>query len=159
MWIYTDKIANFPFKQWINGKAKTYGSDQNLATQLSGQWLDHTARQLKMSKNTVREYLRRAEAYSADLSVLLELDEEALGRIIYASHGDQADKRLAVFEQQTEYWIEELRRVGVTRELLWQEYRLEHPEGYGYSQFCVHLRRQVAYRDLTLALDHNPGEV
>ena len=118
-----------------------------------------TARQLKVSKNTVREYIRRAEAYSADLAPLLELDEEALGRIIYASDGDQADKRLAVFDQKVDYWLEELRRVGVTRELLWQEYRLEHSEGYGYSQFCVHLRRQVGYRDLTLALDHNPGEV
>ena len=118
-----------------------------------------TARQLKVSKNTVREYIRRAEAYSADLSVLLELDEEALSRIIYASHGDQADKRLAVFEQKAHYWLTELRRVGVTRELLWQEYRSEHPEGYGYSQFCVHLRRQVAHRDLTMALEHKPGEV
>lgn len=118
-----------------------------------------TARQLKVSKNTVREYIRRAETYSADLSILLELDEEALGRIIYASADDGADQRLAVFERKVDYWLGELRRVGVTRELLWQEYRLEHPQGYGYSQFCVHLRRQVAHRDLTLALDHKPGEV
>ena len=118
-----------------------------------------TARQLKVFRNTVREYIRRAETYSADLSILLELDEEALGRIIYASADDGADQRLAVFERKVDYWLGELRRVGVTRELLWQEYRLEHPQGYGYSQFCVHLRRQVAHRDLTLALDHKPGEV
>jgi|GEM_PF-4015729 len=37
-----------------------------------------TARQLKVSKNTVREYIRRAEAYSTDLTVVLELDEEAV---------------------------------------------------------------------------------
>lgn len=118
-----------------------------------------TARQLKVSKNTVREYIRRAEAYSADLSVLLELDEEVLSRIIHAPTGDQAEKRLTVFEQKIDYWIGELRRVGVTRELLWQEYRATHADGYGYSQFCEHLRRQVAHRDLTLALDHEPGEV
>jgi transposase len=118
-----------------------------------------TARQLKVSKNTVREYIRRAEAYSADLSVLLELDEETLSRIVHAPHGSQADKRASVFEQKVEYWIGELRRVGVTRELLWQEYRTTHLDGYGYSQFCEHLRRQVAQRDLTLALEHKPGEV
>ena len=77
-----------------------------------------TARQLKVSRNTVRECIRRAETYSADLSILLELDEEALGRIIYASAGDGADQRLAVFERKVDYWLGELRRVGVTRELL-----------------------------------------
>ncbi len=118
-----------------------------------------TARQLKVSKNTIREYIRRAEVYSTDLAVVLELDEETLNRIFYAADSDHSSVRLAVFEQQIEYWLKELRRPGVTRELLWQEYRLEHPDGYGYTQFCEHLRRQVAYRDLTLALDHEPGEV
>jgi len=118
-----------------------------------------TARQLKVSKNTIREYIRRAEVYSTDLSVVLELDEETLNRIFYAADSGHSSARLAVFEQQIEYWLKELRRTGVTRELLWQEYRLEHPDGYGYTQFCEHLRRQVAYRDLTLALDHEPGEV
>jgi len=118
-----------------------------------------TARQLKVSKNTVREYLRRAETYSADLSVFLELDEEALSRIFHAPDGASADKRSTVFEQKVDYWLGELRRIGVTRELLWEEYRAAHHDGYSYSQFCVHLRRQVAGRGLTLALEHEPGEV
>lgn len=118
-----------------------------------------TARQLKVSKNTVRDYLRRAEACSADLSALLELDDESLSRILYSPGSLGTDSRLAVFEQKVEGWIKELRRVGVTRELLWQEYRAEHSDGYGYSQFCEHLSRHVAQRDLTLALDHTPGEV
>jgi len=118
-----------------------------------------TARQLKVSKNTVRDYLRRAEACSADLSALLELDDESLSRIFYSPGSLGTDSRLAVFEQKVEGWIKELRGVGVTRELLWQEYRAEHSDGYGYSQFCEHLSRHVAQRDLTLALDHTPGEV
>ncbi len=118
-----------------------------------------TARQLKVSKNTVRDYLRRAEASSADLATLLEMDDESLSRIFYTPGGLGTSSRMAVFEQNAENWIHELRRVGVTRELLWQEYRTEHPDGYGYSQFCEHLSRHVAQRDLTLALDHTPGEV
>ena len=30
----------------------------------------------------------------------------------------------------------ELRRKGVTLMLLWEEYRSDHPDGYGYSRFC-----------------------
>jgi transposase len=118
-----------------------------------------TARQLKVSKNTVRDYLRRAEASSADLATLLEMDDESLSQIFYTPGGLGTSSRMAVFEQKVENWIHELRRVGVTRELLWQEYRTEHPDGYGYSQFCEHLSRHVAQRNLTLALDHTPGEV
>lgn len=118
-----------------------------------------TARQLKISKNTVKEYVRRAEGYSSDLSKVLALDDDALGQIIYATDLGKADQRLQVFESMVDDWLLELRKVGVTRELLWQEYRATHPDGYGYSQFCDHLRRHVVQRDLTLALEHNPGEV
>ena len=118
-----------------------------------------TARQLKVSRNTVRDYLRRAKAYSADLSALLALDEESLSQIFYPPEGLGTTRRMAVFEEKIEVWINDLRRVGVTRELLWQEYRTEFPDGYGYSQFCEHLSRHVAQRDLTVALNHTPGEV
>ena len=30
----------------------------------------------------------------------------------------------------------ELRRKGVTLQLLWEEHRATYPEGYGYSRFC-----------------------
>lgn len=118
-----------------------------------------TARQLKVSRNTVREYVRRAQAYSSDLSKVLELDDEALGQVMSDFGSREADKRLITFEERVDYWLGELRRVGVTRELLWQEYRAVHADGYGYSQFCEHLRRHVVQRDLTLALEHAPGEV
>ncbi len=118
-----------------------------------------TARQLKMSKNMVREYLRRAEAQSIDLSELLDLDDEQLHQIFYPSEAQQASYRSKVFDEQVDYWLKELGRVGVTRHLLWEEYRSSHPDGYGYSQFCDRLRRVVKCKDLTLALEHNPGEV
>jgi len=53
---------------------------------------------------------------------------------------------------------EQLRRKGVTLQLLWQEYYQAHPEGYQRSQFCQ------LYRDWTKALDpvlrqaHQPGQ-
>jgi transposase len=126
---------------------------------LSGGNVKVTARQLKISKNTVKEYVRRAEGYSSDLSRVLELDDETFGQVMYAEAGRKADSRLRVLEEQADYWLKELQRVGVTRELLWQEYRQAYPDGYGYSQFCEHLRQQVRWRDLTIALEHKGGEV
>ncbi|NWB50120.1 IS21 family transposase, partial [Pseudomonas gingeri] len=42
----------------------------------------------------------------------------------------------------------ELRRPGVTLALLWQEYRLSHPQGYQYSWFCEHYRLWAAKVDV-----------
>ncbi|MHB9828557.1 Mu transposase domain-containing protein [Pseudomonas savastanoi] len=42
-------------------------------------------------------------------------------------------------------WVHaELRRPGVTLALLWQEYRLAHPQGFQYSWFCEHYRLWTA---------------
>ena len=35
----------------------------------------------------------------------------------------------------------ELRRKSVTLDLLWQEYKADHPDGYRYSWFCIHYRQ------------------
>jgi len=118
-----------------------------------------TARQLKVSKTTVKEYVRLAESWCPDLSLVLALDDEALSKVIHAPEGRKSDKRLSAFEEKVDDWLVELRHKGVSRQLLWHEYRSEHPDGYAYTQFCEHLRRHVMQRDLTLALNHEPGEV
>ena len=53
---------------------------------------------------------------------------------------------------------QELKRAGVTLQLLWEEYRQIHPEGYGRSQFCQRYRDFAKKLDLTLRQDHKGGE-
>ena len=120
--------------------------------------IKQTARQLKISKNTVRGYVRKAQTDRKDLSQLLELDSKILAAIFYGDGGEQAHDRALIFAEQASYWLEELRRVGVTRYLLWQEYRDTYSSGYGYSQFCLRLRKEIGRKDLTLPLSHPPGE-
>lgn len=49
----------------------------------------------------------------------------------------------------------ELRRPGVTLTLLWQEYRLNHPQGFQYSWYCEHYRRWAAKVDVVKALSEH----
>jgi len=121
--------------------------------------IKQTARQLNVSKNTVRTYVRRAQAHHQDLTQVLALDESAFHKLFIHHTGDDESSRQVDFMSRTGYFFQELKRVGVTRQLLWQEYREEYPHGYGYSQFCEHLRRAALRKDLTLSLEHQPGEV
>ena len=52
----------------------------------------------------------------------------------------------------------ELRRKGVTLDLLWQEHKTEHPDGYLYSSFCAHYRQWVGRLSVSMRQTHAPGE-
>ncbi len=130
-----------------------------IATYQSTRSFKATARRLKMSRNTIKGYVQRAQAYDEDLSQVLLLPEDEQLRIFYSSEKKPDSNRAALFASMVGYWIKELRRVGVTKHLLWEEYREEFPEGYGYSQFCERLKREIGRRDLTLSLEHVPGQV
>lgn len=60
----------------------------------------------------------------------------------------------------------ELRRKSVTLDLLWQEYKADHPDGYRYSWFCEHYRQWAGKlsgcgdlaHSVSMRQTHTPGE-
>jgi hypothetical protein len=52
----------------------------------------------------------------------------------------------------------ELKKAGVTLQLLHVEYRERSPEGYGYTQFCEHYRRWKKKQQLVMRQVHRAGE-
>ena len=52
----------------------------------------------------------------------------------------------------------ELRRKGVTLQLLHMEYKERHPDGYQYTQFCRHYRAWQRHLDVVMRQEHRAGE-
>ena len=52
----------------------------------------------------------------------------------------------------------ELARKGVTRRLLWREYREREPQGLEYSQDCELYRRWAKAQDVVMRLEHAAGD-
>jgi len=52
----------------------------------------------------------------------------------------------------------ELRRKGVTLQLLWVEFKQRCPEGHQYTQFVQHYRQWAGRLDVVLRQDHRAGE-
>ena len=50
-----------------------------------------------------------------------------------------------------------LHRKGVTLQLLWEEYRELHPEGYRYSRFCDPYRQWRRRIDVVMRQEHRAG--
>ena len=117
-----------------------------------------TAAQLRVSKNTVRTYKRRVEAWPGGLQAVLELTDDDLRPVIYPDEATAKADRRAFFDGKVDHYLKELRRKHVTRRLLHEEYRRDCPDGYGFSQFCHLLSQAAGRRDLTLPLTHPPGK-
>jgi len=130
-----------------------------IETYLSTKSIKATCRRLHISRNTVKTYIRRGTTYDQDLNKVLALEQSAFLEVFYPSHSTGSSLREKHFKDKISYWLKELPRVGVTRHLLWEEYRQEYPDGYSYSQFCERIRAEIYRRKLTIALDHSPGEV
>lgn len=112
------------------------------------------------SRNTIRGYLTRWVSLGLAATPLDQLDDAALGALILGEGpvGVPRTERQRRLGEQLPDFARELKRTGVTRQLLWQEYRNKDPEGYGYTQFCNSLGAYLQRSDAVMHFEHKAGE-
>ena len=87
---------------------------------------------LGSARSTVQECLKRARLAGLSWPLPAELDDEELSARLYPRAEIAPRYPTPDFAAiQTE-----LAHKGVTRMLLWQEYKARHPDGCQYSAFC-----------------------
>lgn len=116
---------------------------------------------LGLSRNTLRHYLYKV--YSSELSYrdVLSLSDSDFSVFFFGKLSSSVKtSRQERFDSLIDYFIVELKRVGVTRQLLWKEYLKQDPKGYGYSQFCERLNqlKSKSNNTVTMHLEHFAGE-
>ena len=115
--------------------------------------------ELQLSRNTVKQYVERLMASEMGYDALFKTDDATLSTIIYAHAArSKIDPRKNEFTSRVPYWIAELKRRGVRKQLLWEEYKKECPEGYEYSQFCELLSEHTKVTSATMHFEHHPAE-
>ncbi len=112
------------------------------------------ARATGSARSTVRECLRRAREAAIGWPLPEEFDEAALQVRLYRRNVPLSRTPAPDFAKLQA----ELQRPGVTRLLLWQEYKAAHPDSWQYSVFCDQYRRWLATQDIVLRQHHTPGE-
>ena len=122
------------------------------------------ARTLGISKNTVKSYLKKLEdlvnnkATPVTVAELVKLENPVLEAKFHAGSPAYKDNRYEHFKGQIEYFLKELDKPGVNKNLLWEEYRHQRTDPYSYSQFCFHLQQQQKASKPSMVLQHIPGE-
>jgi transposase len=114
------------------------------------------ARACNISPATAQDYLGRLKVAGLSWPLPAEFDSDAaLEGVLFRDTAPGARSRpLPDFAVV----CTELRRKHVTKALLWQEYREQHPDGVGYSQFCEHYARWLRGVSVVLRQEHRAGE-
>jgi len=122
--------------------------------------IKESCRRLRISRNTVRRYRQQLAVNMDRLDDLLAMEQPELHAWFHPPQPELTDvDRYTDLVSRTPTIIAELRRKGVTRYLLWLEYRQDYVEGYGYSQFCYYLRQAAKQIDVSMVQHFAPGEV
>jgi hypothetical protein len=112
-------------------------------------------RSVKASPATVSSCLLRAKAAGLSWPLPEAVDDAALEALLYPRKGSRKGRP----QPDLKHIYRELKRKGVTLELLWMEYKAAHPErGYQYSQFCELYRNWRKTLNVVMRQDHPAGK-
>ena len=104
----------------------------------AGLSLRECARMLDIGKSTIGDIVRNARAAGVDWALAQTLSDEELEARLYRPAVPRAARHL-----EPDYALihQELKRPGVTLQLLWEEYTRANVLAYKYTSFCIKYRQ------------------
>ncbi len=114
------------------------------------------SRSCNIGRSTVSDYLQRAKRAGIVWPPHEELSEQYLEEALFPPQPSTGTARMIPDFAEVHQDLKS--RKHVTLNLLWQEYKERHPEGYQYSWFCEHYRAWTGKLDMVMRHEHRAGE-
>jgi transposase len=113
-----------------------------------------------ISRPSVAQYLSRAAAAGVSWPLPEEQDDAVLEKLLFpaAPAGQASGPRKTRPDPDMLHIHKELRNRHVTLQLLWHEYKENHPDGYQYTQFCDLYRRWAQKLSVTMRQEYKAGD-
>jgi len=109
-----------------------------------------------VTRKTVRKYIEKSESAGLTYSDMEKMSSKQLYAALYPVKEEDEFKSKPPPDWQKIYV--EMRKKHMTLMRLWEEYIDIYPEGYRYSQFCLHYSRWRKRLDMSMRQDHKAGE-
>jgi transposase len=113
------------------------------------------ARYTGIARNTIKKYLSRLDCTD---NVTSSKDQELSQTVFNIDSTELKGKRYTILLIHFSYAETELNKTGVTRQLLWLEYKEQYADGYNYSQYCYYLHEFLRHKEVVMHLDHQAAE-
>ncbi len=111
-----------------------------------------------IARNTLKKYLKDFTGSDLSFEELNTLSDKDLEDLFIKPEEKPVNERLQTLFSLFPAIDKELKRKGVTRELLWEEYKRDHPDGLGKSQFKHYFAQWKAQVNPTMHMEHKAGD-
>lgn len=111
-----------------------------------------------ISRNTLKKYLKEFTASNLAFEELSVLSDKDLEDLFVKAEDKPVNERLQQLFSLFPSIDKELKKKGVTRELLWEEYKRAHPDGLGKTQFKHYYAQWKAQVNPTMHMEHKAGD-
>ena len=119
---------------------------------------DQIARSCNIAQPTVHRYLERAAAAGLGWPLPAGCDDRQLEQLLFPTTPGWEPGAIRPMPDLAAIHQQLLSNKHVTLQLLWEEYREEHPSGYSYSRFCELYETWRRQQNVVLRQEHRAGE-
>jgi len=119
---------------------------------------DQIARSCSIGQATVHRYLEKAAAAGLSWPLAEDCDDQRLNQLLFPSHPGRPRPSLRAGVEFGEIHRQLQTHKHLTLQLIWEEYRQTHPDGYSYSRFCELYQRWSRNQDVVMRQEHRAGE-
>jgi transposase len=116
------------------------------------------AAQTGIARNTLKKYLNAFTDSRLTFEEISTLSDKDLEELFVKPEEKPLSEKLQTLLHLFPSIDKELKKKGVTRQLLWEQYKADHPNGFGLSQFKHYLSQWKAQTSPTMRMEHKAGD-
>jgi len=114
--------------------------------------------QTGVARNTVKKYLGIFKSLNIPFDELNKFSDSELEKMFIKEGAREPTERYVQLHSIFPTIDKELKRRGVTRQLLWEKYQKTQDEAFGFTQFCKYYKRWKKQVDPVMHIDHKAGD-
>jgi transposase len=113
-----------------------------------------------ISRNTLKKYIKDYKALNLNMIEIEELSDHDLDELFaqFKPHQERLSKWAKTLYVMFPDIDKQLRRKGVTLQIMWEQYYIQHPEGFQRSQFGYHYAIWKQQVNPVMHMDHKAGD-
>lgn len=116
------------------------------------------AEQTGVSRNTLKKYIKEFIQSGLKFTEVNELSDKDLEDLFVKHEEKPVNQKLQTLFDLFPLMDKDLKRKGITRKILWSEYKERHPDGFGRSQFNSYFAAWKAQVNPSMRMEHKAGD-
>lgn len=113
---------------------------------------------LSISRNTVRKYIALYQLLNLTIDDINSRSDAELEAIFSNNKTQTLSPKLKAVYDFFPSMERELKKTGVTKQTMWEEYYKKYPDGLKVSQFCEHYKRWSKRVNPVMHMNHKAGD-